>query len=243
MTLLQALVLLVVMFLAAVVILRRLMAQHVTTATAHLQGLSQDYLRKHEEFKKRLDEAERHYEEQLAKVQEETRQLKDQAVKDADATRQQLLGKAHEEAERIIQQANHARDTMRQELTRSVDARAVERACEILQDALPQDLRQTTHAQWVEELIHHGLTNVERPAHREQTREARVTSAFPLTPSQRKHLLEQLQTVVGSEVTLEEAVDPRIVAGLTITVGHLVLDGSLFSKLREATRHVEDGSR
>ena len=241
MTVLQGLVLLIVMFVAAVVILRRLMAQHVTTATTHLHALSQDYLRKHEEFKKRLEEAQRQYDEQLGKVQEETRQLKDQALKEAELLRQQLLGKAREEAERIIQQANQARDTMRHELTQAVDERAAERACEILQDALPQDLRHTTHTQWVEELIHHGLAKMERPNGREAAREARVATAFPLTPVQRKHLLEQLQTVIGSGVTVEEAVDPRIVAGLIITVGHLVFEGSLFSKFREATRHVPDG--
>jgi len=242
MMLLQALVLLSVMFAAAVLILRRLMARHVTTATAHLQELSQDYLRKQEEFKKRLEESQQHYAEQMAKVEEESRRLKDQATKDAESVRRDLLGKAREEAERIIQQANQARETMRQELERTVDERATERACEILQETLPQDLRQTTHAQWTEELIQRGLAKMERPNGQAQTREARVTTAFPLTPAQRKRLLEQLQTAVGSDVTLEEAVDPRLVAGLTVTLGHLVLDGSLFSRLREATRHADNRS-
>ena len=44
------------------------MRRHLSSATAHLQGMSQDYLRKHEELKKRLEEAERFYQERLAKA-------------------------------------------------------------------------------------------------------------------------------------------------------------------------------
>lgn len=239
MSLIQVLVLNVVIFAGLVAVLRRLMGRHAMTATAHLQGLSQDYLKKQEELKKRLEDAERRYQEQLVKAQEEAHHIKAQALTEGEETKQRLLDEARHEAERVIQQAMQARENLRQELVQSLEARAVERACELLQQALPQDLREATHAHWLEELIKNGLIHMERIESREELREAKVVSAFPLTPSQRKQLLERLQAALGAAVTLQEAVEPRLVAGLVVTIGHLVLDGSLSSKLLEAARHAQ----
>lgn len=242
MFLMQLLILQVVLFAALAVVLRRLLGRHATTATTHLQGLSQEYLKKHEELKKHLEEGERHYQEQLAKAQEETQQLKIQASKEAEAARQHAIEQAHQEAERIIQQAMQARAALQQELTRASDAKAVEQAGGLLERALPKEFRELVHAHWVDGLIKNGLISLERIQSREAIREARAVSAFPLTPAQRKVLLERLQTALGSGVTLQESVDPRLIAGLIVTVGHLVLDGSLASKLLEAARHAQESA-
>lgn len=240
MFMIQLLVLQVVIFIGLVVVLRRLMGRHATTATAHLQGLSQDYLKKHDELKKRLEETERYYQEQVMKAQEEAHQTMAEALKEAEAARQQVLDQAHQEAERIIQQATGTRETLKQELVQSMEGKAVERACELLQEVLPEVLREATHHAWLTELITNGLISVEHLETREAVQEARVVSAIALTDAQRALLLERLRAALGSSVTLQETVDPRLVAGLIITMGHLVLDGSLASKLREATRHAQD---
>ena len=238
----QFLLLQVVIFVALAVVLRRLLGRHATTATTHLQGLSQAYLKKHEELKQHVEEGERHYQEQLAKVQEEAQQLKIQASKEAEVTRQHAVEQAHQEAERIIQQATQARAALQQELTRTFEARAVAQACKLLEETLPDEFRALLHPHWVDGLLKNGLINLERIQSREAIREARVVSAFPLTPAQRKALLERLQAGLGVDVALQEAVDPSLIAGLSITVGHLVLDGSVVSKLRAAAQHAQESA-
>ena len=243
MTLVQAFVLLCIMFLSAVVILRRLMTRHITTATTRLQALSQDYVRKQEEFKTRLEESERHYQDQIAKAQEEAHQLKAQMVKEAERSRDELIEHARQEAERIVQQATQAREVMRQELEQSLEERAVARACQLLQEALPDALRQATHTQWVDALLKDGLLSVQQLTTQEPAGPARVVSAFEMTAAQHRALLERLRAALGAEVTLEVSVDERLVAGLVITIGHVVMDGSLASKLREAARHAHHSAQ
>ena len=243
MTIVQALVLLTVMFLTAVVVLRRLMARHVTTATAHLQALSQDYVRKQEELKKRLEESERQYQEHVAQAKEEAQQLKTQMVTEAEQARERILEQARQDADRIMQQASQAREAMRQELEQSLENRAIEHGCALLHEALPLELRQAIHTQWVDELLKNGLLSMERLTTQDVAREARVISAFALTPAQHQLLLTRLHTALGAEVTVEASVDARLVAGLTITIGHVEMDGSLASKLREAARHAHQRTK
>lgn len=239
----QLLLVQVVLFVGLVVVLRRLMSQHATTATMHLQGLSQDYLRKQEELKKRLEEGERHYQEQLAKATEEAHQLKTRVLQEADTMRQQLIEQARQEAERIIERAVTTQEALKQELTQNVEAKIVERACTLLQESLPETLRHTFHTAWFDELIRNGLSQLDHLTLPEGLQEAQVRSAFPLTQEQREGLRRRLHAKIRHEVTLNETVDPRIVAGVTVAFGSLVLDGSLSYKVREAARHAQGRDR
>jgi len=235
--------LLLTVFVLLVVALRWFMGRYATTATAHLQGLSQDYLRKQEELKKRLEESERHYHEQLAKAQEEARQLKAQAIREANAERQQMLELARQEAERIMQQAMQARDALQRDVTQAVELKAVERACELLRQVLPEEFRQTVHRQWVEQLLSDGLIDAGRLQTGAKAQEAAVASAFALSDAQRGRLREGLAAAVGHALAWQETVEPALIAGLKITLGHVVLDGSLSSKLRELARQATEALR
>lgn len=65
---------------------------------------------------------------------------------------------------------------------------------------------------------------------------ARVASAVGLTDDQKRRLKDRLEGMEGRPVSLSFAVDPRLVAGLTVTIRHQVFDISLkgrMEKLRE----------
>lgn len=238
----QLLVLQVLIFAALAVALQRFLGRHATSTTAHLQGLTRDYMKRQEELKKRLEESERHYKELVAKAQSEGVQIKTQAVQEAEEEKRQMVEKARAEAERIVRQAVGAREAMRRELESSVKKQAVELACELLEEVLPKELQEHTHGRWMEEALGNGLLRLNQMELPEKVKvqQARVVSAAPLTSAQKERLLKKLEQAVGHSLVLKEEVDPRIIAGVTITLGHVVLDGSLGSKIREAARRAEN---
>ena len=234
----------VAIFIGLVVALRLILKRNLTDAAARLQSLSVDYTRRHEELKQRLTEGEQQYREQMARAKAEAEQLVARTKQETEAGRAQLLEDAHLESERIVQQALESRDALRNELQRAMEARALERACELIQETLPGELRHAIQARWLEELLRNGLAELDRLKADEALSEARVVSAFPLEPAQREALRGRLLERLGREIAVTEEVDERLVAGLTITLGSLVLDGSLSSRVRAAARHAQsvDGS-
>jgi F-type H+-transporting ATPase subunit delta len=74
-------------------------------------------------------------------------------------------------------------------------------------------------------------------AYREKAAAARgettadVTSATPLSASQRQGLAEALRAKIGKSVTLNEHVDPSLIGGLVVKVGSRMIDSSLKTKL------------
>jgi F-type H+-transporting ATPase subunit delta len=70
-----------------------------------------------------------------------------------------------------------------------------------------------------------------------------VSSAIPLTESQRTRLAERLSRYTGMRVVLDASVDPSLRAGLIARVGDEVFDGTLDTMLSGIHRQMSTGSR
>ena len=234
------LVLLMILFAGMVWFLRYVLSRHYLSATVRLEGLSAEYLRRQEELKKRLGESEQQYKEQVAKAKLEAEQLVAQAKKEAESTRARLLEQARGESERIMQQAMESREGLRKEIEQGLNQRITERASALVREVLSGSMREAIQAQWLEELLRNGLGHLKELPMHEELKEARVVCAVALTAPQRELLRRRLKEQLGRELPLKEEIDEQLVAGLVITLGSLVLDGSLAARLQQALRHAQD---
>ncbi|WP_062302547.1 F0F1 ATP synthase subunit delta [Demequina subtropica] len=73
--------------------------------------------------------------------------------------------------------------------------------------------------------------------HREKVL-AHVTAAVELSAAQRTRLVSLLTQAYGREVTINVAVDPEVLGGIRVQVGHEVVDGTVLSRLDEARRRL-----
>lgn len=71
----------------------------------------------------------------------------------------------------------------------------------------------------------------DRLARRRGETTAEVVSAKPLTKAQAVALLEALRASAGTDVALEQRVDPDLLGGLVVKIGSKMIDSSLRTKL------------
>jgi F-type H+-transporting ATPase subunit delta len=69
---------------------------------------------------------------------------------------------------------------------------------------------------------------------------ARVETAFALSPAQTKSLQEQLSKAMGSNVTLDVSVNKDLLGGMIVTVGSKQIDDSVKRKLERLKRAMND---
>jgi len=219
-------------------LLRQLLTRNITGATAHLQQLSQDYTKKEEQATKRLEEAEQYYQKTLVKTQEEINQLKAQFEKETQEVKDKILKQAHIESEEIVQRANKAKQIIIAEIEDRIAKEAIEKSCELVEDVLSGQFKLGVHSGWVDDLIENGFKQMSKLHIGDNITEAKVTSALPLEKNQHNKLSQKLKSIFKKNITVKEEVDPKIVAGIVITIGNLVLDGSLRGKIREKIKHV-----
>ncbi len=75
---------------------------------------------------------------------------------------------------------------------------------------------------------------LERAAALQERSIARVVSARPITDAQQERLAEALSAMYNRRISVRSAVDPDILGGLIVRVGHEVIDGSIATRLATA---------
>lgn len=61
----------------------------------------------------------------------------------------------------------------------------------------------------------------------------KVTSARPLSDAYRARLTSQLESSLARKVQLEQAIDPNLIAGLTLQIGNNSIDGTVRGRLEK----------
>lgn len=238
MLIVSMLIMMVVIFGALILVLRKVLSQNVSLATRHLEELNDDYAKKEADLKRQLEDVRQKSEEIIRKAQEEAAQAKAQLMKDAEAQKAKLLQETHTQAEELMQQADKSRQMLLDEIKGRIAKEAVDKACELIQETLPEQFKLKVHEHWMEELMESGFAQLERLKVPEDIKEVKITCAFALNEGQRKNLTRKLKEALGRDMTLKEEVNPRVVAGFIIHIGSLVLDGSLKHKIQERARNV-----
>lgn len=224
-------------FGALALLLRQILTHKITGATTHLQQLSRDYTKKEEQATKRLEEVEQYYKETRAKAQKEINQLKAQFEKETQEAKDKIFKQAHIESEEIVRRANKAKQVILSEIEDRIAKEAIEKACELVEDVLPGQFKLELHSGWVDDLIENGFKQMSKLHIGDDITEAKVISALPLEENQHSKLSQKLEFIFKKDITVKEEVDPKVVAGIVITIGNLVLDGSLRGKIREKIKH------
>ncbi len=237
MLIVSMLIMMMVVFGGLILILRKVLSQNVSLATRHLEELNDDYAKKEADLKRQLDEVRQKAEEIVRKAQDEAAQAKAQLMKEAEAQRNKLLQETHTQTEELMQQADKSRQMLLAEIKERISREAVDKACELIQETLPEEFKLKAHEHWIEELIESGFDQLERVKIPEDIKEVKITSAFPLAEGQRKSLAKKLKEALHKDITLKEEVSPRVVAGFIIQIDSLVLDGSLKNKIQERARN------
>ena len=226
----------IVIFGGLIFILRKILNQNVILATKHLDELNQDYSKKEQEIQKRLDDLKQKTNEILSKAQVEAQQFKETTIKQAETERDDILSKARVKGEEMMKQADKARQVLISEIDERIAKEAVSKACELTHCVLPEEFKQIVHTHWLNELIKNGFDQLERLSVAEDIHEINIKSAFDLNVEQRRLLSKKIKEVLSRDIALKETTDPNMVAGVIITIGSLVLDGSFKNKIQEQAK-------
>lgn len=222
----------IIIFTVFIFIFHHVMAKNVTSASRHIEDLNQDYTKKQREINLQLDEAKQKAEASIRSAKEEAEALKIKIIKDAEAERDKMLDQARVQSSEIMQQAEKSRQFLISEIDKRVSREAVGKAVELLHDALPEQFKLSAHNFWVDELIESGFTELRNLRLPEGSRQIKIISAFSLTQAQRKSISGKLKDVLGFDAEIKEEIDEKLVAGIVISIGSLVLDGSLRNRIK-----------
>ena len=121
MFLVQAIIVLVIIFGGLVYALRQVLTKNISHATTHLDALNADFVRREEEIRKKQEEADRYHKEVVDKAQADADRLRSQMAEQVEIEKEKLLAEARAQGETIIEKAEKTKDVISADLRRTVN--------------------------------------------------------------------------------------------------------------------------
>ena len=233
MFLLQLIILQVIIFGGLIFALRQILTKNISSATSHLDDIHSDFVKREEELKKRQAEAEKYYEDMITKAKDEVDKMRQDADFKLTQERDKVIDEARLASEKIVEKAEKTKELFINELRTEMNENNVERLRGLVLAIFPKHLQEELHKLWLSDLFNGDLgrlANMRIPA---DVIEAKVRTAFALTSEQKTALKKKFKEQLSRDFSFQEEVEPSLIAGVAISIGSLILDGSLSNKIEQ----------
>ena len=228
----QLIIIQVITFLAIVLVLRKLLYAETAREAKRLRELKEENARRENELQKKIEEADRAYQEKIVRAKEDTRRMRQEADKELDGLRKDTLDKAKEEADRVVSAAINAKDKMRDEVANEMRKKVPALAAQIFRELVSPKAKEITHRELVRAVVNE-VKKADKARFDMKVKKGELVSAYPLARGEKSELLSSLAKQMKQKVTFDEKEDKNLVAGVVIKLGALVIDGSLENRLRQ----------
>jgi len=236
----EILIIQLITFVAIIVVMRVLFYKHVNSALSRLRQLQEEALIKESQIKEELD---RIKQERLAEVERgklEAKKIIEAAKKDGDNLRSKIESLAKEESQKIISFGQDEVQKMKQELMSGLKQKAVDLSIEMIKYTFTNKGMESLQHELMDELIAE-IDSIDKERFAVKTDKVGVVSSSQLSSNEKSRLVDVLSRKLGSQVVLEEKIDPGIISGFVIQMNEFIIDGSLKNKLNKAVPYLHSG--
>ncbi len=231
--LIPMIILQVVTFAALVFVLRKLMYSASTEEARRLKHMEEEYIRRTQELALKMDSVDKEYKAKVNIAEEEARHIREQAKVEAEKIRDESLTRAHDESERIVNQAINTRNKIRQELESQLQDKAFEIARGLIPKIIESKHQKALHAGLAEEMVD-ALEGIPPEKFAVSPDKGEVTAAYELGKDAVEKMAAVISKKAGKKIVLTEKIDKTTVAGAVIRLGSIIIDGSISGRLRDA---------
>ncbi|OIO79692.1 MAG: hypothetical protein AUJ89_04470 [Candidatus Omnitrophica bacterium CG1_02_43_210] len=224
-------------FAALVFILRKIMYFASYVETKRLQQLNQENSEKAKELAVKTEEAEKKYQQILSDAEVEIKRLKAAAQEEIVKLKQQGMEDARQESERIIKQALNVKEKIREDLEAQMQEKSVMQAVRLIQEVVSSKNQSLVREGLIDEIIEE-IEKIDSDKLQITVDKGELVVSGNIDEAKKAKIASILSDKAGRKISLQEVVSKDMIAGITIKLGSLVIDGSLAGRLREAIEEI-----
>jgi len=229
--LLQLVIIQIITFFAIVFVLKKLLYAETQKEAARLKVLKEENAGKEKELQEKISTADGAYREKIAKAEEEIRLLRAKTEEEADEAGRRITDRAKIESEEILKAAFNTKDKIRDEITLEMRKKLPVMASAIFKEALSPEAVEHIHAGLVKDVLKQ-VKKIDGAKFKIKISKGELISAFPITKGEASALTEAVCGRLGYKISFIHKDDRKLIAGVVIRLGTLVIDGSLDYRLR-----------
>ena len=237
---LQFIILQIIVFSAVVYFLKRILSGDTESAVKRLGVVYEDLLRKQKDLTGKLEAAEKEYQAKKEESATIADKLASQAMDEARKKETEILKKARAEAEDVLSKAYASRDQFGKEMEIAASKKMVDFTADLLSNVYDDKLKLLIHGQFIKNFIEQAkqsdLASVDL-----QGQHPTIRTAMALKKEEKELLRQVIAERLGvPDLQIEETLDEKLVAGVAMQIGTLLLDGSFANALKESASQVKE---
>ncbi len=223
-----------------ITLLRRLIFSDTNSAINRLTKLDNKNREKEKLLARKLEQAQKQIDEQKQVIQDEEQRIKAEARRAANQLHEDIIRKAKEEGDDIIRKAQAAKEQIRTDAMVEAEGKMIEICSEILNKTLSAVVQAQMNDKLVEEFITE-LEKADLSKINSDVTEIEIISSLPVSVSDQEKIKKTLQTKLNRQVRLYSNEDPKLLGGILMKIGTMVVDGSLAERVNEAAVQMKQG--
>lgn len=231
-----------VTFIGLIFFLKKVLYSQFQKSIRQLDVLRQENEKKRTQLQNQIAENEKQLKERQKQIEDQAKEMFQKAEKEIEELRARSLVEAQTEAERVLQEVREKEKRLEQEFELKLTERAGALAGDAMRFVFKRYAKKGIHEELLQSLLSE-LTSVEEKRFHFDGSQVEIVSAFELEADQRRKFQEVLEKRAGRKLKITDRVDPVLIGGVILNVGHAVLDGSLKTRLKEAVGTVRKGEK
>lgn len=221
-----------------ILFVRLFMQVSAKRAVSRVREVEEEVRKREENLRLEIDQHERDLADRKAQADREIESLQEEARREAAHVKERALNEAKHDAQKIMEQAQANEKKMREQIAREMEEKAVDYGGRIFHLVFSDLVTTELNGVFTNELID-ALNEIESGSMTVDTAEAQVMTSHPLDDSVRGRLTAVLREKFRDDASVEETVDDSLLAGISLKMGSLEIDGSLLNRYREAVLEVQ----
>jgi len=230
--LIQFIILQVLVFGVIIFFIKKILTKDAQSAETQLNQVYEELLERQKAVSIEIEEAEKEVVAKREEAAEVVSKLKKEAQAELVVKEDAIIREAKAQADEMVQKSRAAADDLRRRLQKEESAKVLDYAGQIIQKALSESIIAVLHHQMVKEFIVRGeqldFSNVNS-----DVSEMIINSALPLTTEENTSIEDLIRQKLKREIKSQVVVDPKLIAGVALEFGTLLLDGSFSSAIND----------
>lgn len=194
---------------------------------------------KQKDLTNKIKEASEELNKRRAEADQLVTKMKEEAEQKAKEEREKILKKAREDGESILAKVQKTKDDVRKVLQKEAEIKVIDFTLILLNEILTEHTRKIFNESLISEFFE-GLEDVDMEMIKEDITTVDIITASPLPDNLKARLSEIIKKKLTHEVTMNNVIDEKIIAGILLKFGSLSLNGSLANMLKEKSLEIKD---
>jgi len=237
--LIQLLIIQIITFVGIIFLLKYLFSRHLKSALERLNILHEENLAKEEELNEELKRAKEESQAQIKQGKIEAELIIEEASKEAQRMRMKTEEQSKIQAGEIVAAGHLEVEKLKISVIKDIQGQSIELASKMIAQLLTETDKIALQYEFANGIIKEISALPKEQFNMQGNKEVKITSSFPLLDRQRDEIKNILAQKIGKEIELNQQLDPKLIGGLILEIGGMVIDGTLKNKLQRIIPHLK----